>query len=109
MARLPGAASLFVNGRWVSSEILRRRGFQGVPVQPSAGTNQILVTGIEGGFELEFWKPRTRMVLGTWDIRHPRIDDDHSIRFSADLELPLFQCLYESGIASTPPLWARTV
>jgi hypothetical protein len=70
-ARLAGASLLLVNDEPFQGDP-ERRGYEGVPVALRKGANTIVVAGIEGGFELEFWKPQTRLVIATWDIWCPR-------------------------------------
>ncbi|MDF1799729.1 MAG: hypothetical protein P1V81_11170 [Planctomycetota bacterium] len=61
-ARAPGVAALLVNGQPFAGDPYRR-GHSGVPVPLREGTNELWVLGVQGGFELELWKPMTRMVL----------------------------------------------
>jgi len=90
MARLTGAEVLFVNGEPFVGDP-QRRGFRGVPVALRTGTNTLLVGGIAGSFELELWTPKTRTVLGEWDVEWPQA-------------LPLEEVTYAVFNASTLPL-----
>jgi len=89
MARLSGASALFVNGEGFIGD-LERRGLLGVPVQLREGDNQVFVAGIEGGLELEFWKPATRFVIGTWDLKYPSLEQGCTNRFGEDLVAAIF-------------------
>jgi hypothetical protein len=95
MARLPGASALFVNGEGFVGDP-ERRGYLGVPVELRAGDNSVLVAGIEGGFELEFWKPPARIVMGTWDLAHPFLYRGCATDFGLELEMPLFNASVET-------------
>jgi hypothetical protein len=79
-ARLAGASLLLVNGEPFLGDVERRE-YEGVPVFLRAGGNAIVVIGAHDGFDLEFWKPRTRMVIATWDVWYPR---HHSGPFKGD-------------------------
>jgi hypothetical protein len=96
MARLPGASVLFVNGEGVIGDP-ERRGFLGVPVELRAGDNQVFVAGIKGGFELEFWKPETRVVMNTFGLGYPHLGYPNLMDLGAGLVLPIFN-------ASTEPV-----
>lgn len=86
--RLSGAELALINGELIRGDS-ERRDWSGFPVVLRPGWNTIWVLGIDGGFELDLWKPRTRMVLGTWapnvETRSERLDDA-----DATLFLPLF-------------------
>lgn len=64
--RLTGAELMIVNGEPFLGDP-QRRGLRGVPVALTSGVNDVFVCGANGAFEIEFWSPRTRVVLGTWD------------------------------------------
>jgi hypothetical protein len=85
MARLTGAGLLMVNGAGFVGDP-ERRGDRGVPVALHAGVNELYVFDIRGPFDLELWAPRTRTVLGTWDVRWPEAFEV----FRDDLSFPVF-------------------
>lgn len=86
--RAPGAELVFVNGDGFVGDP-DRRGWLGVPVYLRRGANQLIVGGIRGGFELEFWDPVTRIVMASWAVEATSPRDawpdawDH-------LQIPLF-------------------
>lgn len=96
IARAPGASALFVNGEGFIGDP-ERRGFLGVPVELRAGDNRVFVAGIEEGFELEFWKPSTRIVLGTWALCHPFLDRGCATNIDLELEMPIFNASVETA------------
>lgn len=63
--RAAGAETVLVNGHALQGDP-GRLGDLGVPVHLERGTNSIRVIDAPQGFELEFWKPMTRLVAGTW-------------------------------------------
>jgi hypothetical protein len=98
-ARLAGASLLLVNDEPFQGDP-ELRGYEGVPVALRKGANAILVAGIEGGFELEFWKPQTRLVIATWDIWCPRWTDGDFEVADRDVEVVLFHASNERSPAS---------
>ncbi len=74
MAQLTAAEILFVNGEGFWGDP-RSYGFEGVPVALRRGRNDIFVTGIDGPFALRLWRPDTRCVIGTWDVRWPFVGE----------------------------------
>jgi len=84
MARLSGAALLFVDGEGFVGDA-EQRGFRGVPIALKKGANDLYVFGIGNAFELELWSPVTRTVLGTWDVGWPR-----GMQLDVDLTFPVF-------------------
>lgn len=72
MADLQGAARLYVNGAGFAGD-LYAYGFRGVPVALRAGRNDVYVSGIRGGFRLELWQPKGRVVVGDWDMTKPSL------------------------------------
>lgn len=74
-ARLPGARALFVNGEGFFGDP-DRRGYRGVPIALQAGDNHLYVAGIRGGFDLELWKPDSRMLIARWDVQYPRTAEE---------------------------------
>lgn len=86
MARLSGAGLLLVDGVPFHGDP-ERRGYLGVPVALHRGVNELVVADIRGAFELELWKPTSRLVIGTWDAAWPgygSLDED------LDVTYPLF-------------------
>lgn len=72
IANLQGAARLYVNGAGFVGD-LYAYGFRGVPVALRAGRNDVYVSGIRGGFRLELWQPKARVVVGEWDVTRPSL------------------------------------
>lgn len=85
MARLTGARFLVVNGS-VHIGDPERRGDRGVPVALVKGENEIFVVDATAGWELELWKPATRIVIGTWDVGWPDVTGDEWDR----IQFPVF-------------------
>jgi len=75
MAQLDGAESLFVNGLPFVGDPYDR-GFKGVPVELRKGANSVYVTGVRDSFQLTFWDPVERFVIGEWDVEVPAVARD---------------------------------
>ncbi len=66
--RAPGAGLVFVNGEGFIGDP-DGRGWLGVPVELRKCANEVLAVGLRGGFELELWKPVTRIVMASWAVQ----------------------------------------
>jgi poly(3-hydroxybutyrate) depolymerase len=66
-ARLPGGATLYVNGTGYVGDVYAY-GFGGVPVAVRAGTNHLFVRGIRGSFELTLHRLPDSLVAADWDF-----------------------------------------
>ena len=60
------------------------------------GSNHVFVSGIHDSVSLEFWKPITRMVIGTWDLR-PRAYSTSPKKWSENLRFPAFNLSLEAA------------
>jgi hypothetical protein len=83
MARLSGAKYLFVNGEGFVGESKAHES-RGVPIALRRGDNHIFVAGVFGPISLTCWCARTRVVVGTWDVRWPYGN------VLGDLDFPVF-------------------
>jgi hypothetical protein len=78
MARLTGIQWMIWNGELVQGDPERRE-YGGVPVIVQAGDNRVFVAAVDPAFELELWKPETRLVIEAFDVRWPTgfsLDDE---------------------------------
>lgn len=66
MAKLGGAARLFVNGAGYVGDAYSY-GFGGVPVVLAQGANDVYVGGVRGSFRLELADVAAPVVAGSWD------------------------------------------
>ncbi|MFO1011220.1 MAG: prolyl oligopeptidase family serine peptidase [Planctomycetota bacterium] len=84
LADLQGAGRIYVNGAGFAGD-LYGYGFAGVPVLLRAGTNRVYVTGIRGGFRLEFAAVAEPLVAGLWDVTKPMLVKESApgFRFAA--------------------------
>ena len=71
--RAPGASAVFVNGEGFAADP-DRRGWLGFPVGLRDGANEVLVAGVQGGFELEMWDPVSRLVVATWALHNEGLE-----------------------------------
>jgi dienelactone hydrolase len=65
LARLSGAGTLHVNGCAVAGD-LYGHGWGGLPVELAAGANDVYVSGVRGGFALEFEPPPGALAPGAF-------------------------------------------
>jgi dienelactone hydrolase len=72
LAKLAGAATLFVNGAPHAGD-LYGYGFGGVPVALVAGTNELYVTGVRDGFRLSLVPTLAGARFGEWDFTLPTL------------------------------------
>jgi dienelactone hydrolase len=70
LARLEGAATLFVNGAPFAGD-LYGYGFGGVPVALREGTNELYVSGVRGAFRLGLEPCEEGVGFGSWDLTVP--------------------------------------
>ena len=86
--RAPGADTVFVNGEPFVGD-RDRRGWLGVPVLLRKGRNTLVVAGVGDAFELDLWKPVTRMVMASWAVQVPGEDKNWPNRHDL-LYVPVF-------------------
>jgi hypothetical protein len=85
MARLTGGAWMLVNGVPIVGDI-ERRGYRGAPIVLHVGENRVFVAGNGTEFELELWKPATRLVIEAFDVGWPGGEDLTYPIYNASLE-----------------------
>jgi len=77
LARLEGASRLYVNGQAFAGDGYRF-GFGGVPVPLREGINHIWVSGVRGGFHLEF-RPCEPLFIADWDTTYHDLVRDQPV------------------------------
>ncbi len=86
LARLEGAATLFVNGAPFVGD-LYGFGFGGVPVALRAGANELYVNGVRGAFRLTLAPCEPGVQFGAWDLTLPTLAVGEPVRCASGVLL----------------------